>query len=121
VLSSPCPWQSLAAEALGEGLRIIRLGKAEHHEVGIVATEVIWPRRDRQAIREPAHSLVVHNAAHLVGRQRDVVRPLAAQVCKVDLALARHRRCTAISRQASTCTPSFTSTGRPPLNVSHYS
>jgi hypothetical protein len=35
-----------------------------------------------------------------------VVRPLAAQVCKVDLALARHRRCTAISRQASTCTPS---------------
>jgi len=53
VLSSPCPWQSLATEALGEGLRIIRLGKAEHHEVGIVATEVIWPRRDRQAIREP--------------------------------------------------------------------
>src|SRR5215471_16281129 len=95
--------------------------QAEHHEVGIVATEVIWPRRDRQAIREPAHSLVVHNAAHLVGRQRDVVRPLAAQVCKVDLALARHRRCTAISRQASTCTPSFTSTGRRPLNVSHYS
>src|SRR5262252_2931509 len=82
--------------------------QAEHHEVGIVATEVIWPRRDRQAIREPAHSLVVHNATHLVGRQRDVVRPLAAQVCKVDLALARHRRCTAISRQASTCTPSFT-------------
>jgi len=75
--------------------------------------------RHRSARRRLA--LVVHNAAHLVGRQRDVVRPLAAQVCKVDLALARHRRCTAISRQASTCTPSFTSTGRPPLNVSHYS
>jgi hypothetical protein len=30
--------QALPAEALGKSLRVFRLGKAEHHEVGVIAT-----------------------------------------------------------------------------------
>ena len=77
MLSSLRYRQALSIEALGEGLRIFRLGKTEHHEVAVVATEVIWPRSNRQNIRKAAHGLIVHNATHLVSGERDVVRPLA--------------------------------------------
>src|SRR5262245_5965307 len=40
----PRPWQAISPEPLSERLRVFRLAKAEHHEVGIVATEVIRRR-----------------------------------------------------------------------------
>ena len=47
------------------------------------------------------HLLAVFEAAHLVGRQRDVMRPFALEVGAGDFALVPcHRRCVAISLAA---------------------
>jgi|SRR5215831_10641738 len=90
--------KALAVEALGEGLCIFRLGKAEHHKVVVVAAEVIRPRGDRQSIRETAHSLIVLDVAYFVSGERNVVRPFAHDIGARELAFAAcHRYRTAIS------------------------
>jgi hypothetical protein len=65
----------------------------------------IAPRRT--VGRKAVYLFAVLEAADPVGRERDVVRPLALEVGAGDLALAaRHRRCTAISFFAG-CLNSF--------------
>ncbi len=38
-------WQALPTEAIGEGLRVLRVGKAEHHVVAVIAAQEVRQRR----------------------------------------------------------------------------
>jgi hypothetical protein len=53
LFSAPPPtarWQPLTTEAFGKGLRVFRLNKAEHHEVGVIANrEYVSGVADRAA------------------------------------------------------------------------
>jgi hypothetical protein len=70
---------ALAVEPLAERLSVIRLGKAEHDGIVVTAAQVIRPRGAAQVLRESVHHLGVW-AAHLVGRECNVVRPIATQL-----------------------------------------
>src|SRR5258707_14840696 len=100
--SSPHARQALPTKPIIERLRVLRLGKTEQHQVNASAAHGIGKRRHRQGVREATHDLAVLEPAHLLARQRNVVRPSAAQICAGDLALAeRHRRRTAYRRHDS--------------------
>jgi hypothetical protein len=73
------PWQAVPTEALTERLRILRLGKTEHHEVEVIAAQGIRQLCDRKGIRKAADDFAVFEPADLVGRECDVVRPLTAK------------------------------------------
>jgi hypothetical protein len=61
-----------STEALGKGLRVIRLGEAEDHKLYAIAAHMKLPRCHRQGVGKAAHGFAV--LEDLVGRQRDVVR-----------------------------------------------
>jgi hypothetical protein len=81
-VTAGCPSQSLSPEALGKSLRIFRLGKAEHHEVAVIAAQGVPERRRRQDT----------GSAKFVHRQCCVVRPFALEIGASAFALA-YRKC----------------------------
>jgi hypothetical protein len=80
----PGEGSALPAEAPAEDIGVFRLGKAEHHEVAIIAPHVERPPPGRCR-----RSCARCGAAHFIGGDLDVVRPVTAER---RFAFAGHRR-----------------------------
>jgi hypothetical protein len=92
---------TVSPDALGKGLRVFRLGEAEHHEVAVIAAqEYVSVDADRTPAAPNITSL--REAGHLFGRKRHVMRPSALEIAAGDFALAAGHLRIAISLLAGT-------------------
>jgi hypothetical protein len=70
---------------------------------------LLGQRRGGQGAREAAFGLAVHRAAHLQGRQRDVMRLLASETAAIDFPFFDAPRLTALTPIKATSASAETS------------
>src|SRR6266699_6867460 len=88
--------KALPSKSITERLRVLRLGKTEHHVVAVIAAQGVRQRCRRQRLRSAMQDFAVLGPLQPVSRESHMMRPPTLKVGPSDFALTvGHLRCTA--------------------------